>query len=142
MIKNKQSEKERGRMRTLRGDYKKYYQEHKERRKQDTLEYYQKHKARILKKNKLYLRKYNQLPRVKMKRKLDDLINREKLNTKRKTISKFGSAKKYYCLLCEPKLPATNWHHHTIPYKFNQAIPLCKYHHSKFHFNRRVNCGT
>ena len=61
---------------------------------------------------------------------------KSKENCKSKTMREFGSAKKYWCVLCkslDQEVSAVQWHHYTNPYQYDKAIPLCKFHHSNFH---------
>lgn len=133
-----------------------YYQKYRERilqqereyrqrpgvRERINAKYYQKHKDRLLAKHKEYLNR----PEIKRKRKLymtnyQLVYGRERRKREKKkqviiaiTKKKFGSAKNYWCVLCEPKQSAIQWHHYTKPYETDKAIPLCKFHHSNIHF--------
>mgnify|MGYP007044112503 FL=1 len=136
-----QTEKERYKRRFLSGEFKKRYQDNKERLRKESREHFKKHRDKILEKNKVYLKAYNKLPETKEKRKeyydkkkQDPEWNRRQY-TRRLTRYKLGSVKGNFCKLCEEKTPAIEWHHYTEPYQIECAIPLCDKHHKMIHSN-------
>jgi hypothetical protein len=119
---------------------KEYYHKKKNIILQRVKRYYQKNREKIIQYNK----KYQQRPEIKNElynsnkiRRKEDKVWKEKMDIIRQTKHKFGSAKKYNCVLCDSvgeKDKAYQWHHYTEPYEIDKAIPLCKLHHKKVHY--------